>query len=156
VGLGRLTVLNGLRTGRPLWPLALLVLLAVPACTFTRHVTNPDAATLEPFQITLGQTTWTEVMALLGPPAPADPMQPNGAFGDHTLRYVVQDERCTACWLVITRPEWCDTQKVFEMLIEFDEDDLVIGVWRSARGTIRPPFQDEDDRMESRTQGRTR
>ncbi len=126
--------------------LALALGFSASGCTWARIVVNERVKTLDPSFIVEGQTTWREVLRRLGPPT----SQPS----DRSLIYSSSDQRVTEfggglfLWLPF---HWSDQQQVYALLVEFDDNGVVTGVYRTERGTIRPPFQGERKRRPATT-----
>jgi len=131
--------------------LATVVLLAgLPACSWNRTVANPEYRNINPSFIKVGQTTQREVIRKLGPPGlPKDEKKLVEFFSARHVKYVTYEDRCTVfsiTFFVFLPFTWCDMQNVSELLVEFDEQGVATGVYRTTRHTIRTPLDDEDDR----------
>lgn len=127
--------------------IAALVWLAA-GCTFSRTVTNESMRDLDVSFIKVGETTWLDVVRELGPPDPI-------IREVRQLTYTARDRR--SCELrigpVIYFPfEWFDEQRVERLMIDLNEEGVVIGVYRSWRDGIRPPFQSSGNRGEGSNQ----
>ena len=131
--------------------LATIVLLAVlPACSWKRTVTNPEYRNINPSFIKVGQTTQRDVIRKLGPPGlPNEMKKPGEFFSARHVKYVTFESRCTRFdirFFLFVPFLWCDQQNVSELLVEFDEQGVATGVYRTTGHTIRTPLDDEDDR----------
>lgn len=149
----------------------LLVVLAgslLTGCSFHRTVVNDGVRYLDPSFITVGKTTFREVLKEFGPPRTwrtdmgqlGPPLAGPDNLGDfgvpsptssiRHLKYSCADTRVTrldlAYWLHLPF-NWSDEREVEELLVEFDEKGVVSGVFRSLRDTIRPPLQGEGSRL---------
>ena len=128
----------------------LLVVLAgslLTGCSFHRIVINDGVRYLDPSFITVGETTWRDVLKEFGPPRTGAPSLTSSL---RHLKYSCVDTRVTrldlAYWLHLPF-NWSDEQEVDELLVEFDEKGVVSGVFRSGGDTIRPPLQGEGSRL---------
>jgi outer membrane protein assembly factor BamE (lipoprotein component of BamABCDE complex) len=122
----------------------------LPACSWNRTVANPEYRNINPSFIKVGQTTQREVIRKLGPPGLSDEMNNLGDyFSARHVKYVTLESRCTKFeipFFIFVPFVWCDKQNVSELLVEFDEQGVATGVYRTTRHTIRTPLDDEDDR----------
>lgn len=134
--------------------LALALALLAAGCTFSRVTTNEAVARLDPSFIRPGETTWEEVLARLGAPAPLDPITGEyDEFSPYYLHYASRDQYCFALntWPYVTLPFLaCDQQTVHEIAVEFYADGVVSDVHVIDREAILPPFESESGRAPPR------
>ncbi|RKY19643.1 MAG: hypothetical protein DRQ55_10145 [Planctomycetota bacterium] len=133
--------------------LALLALAAfcLPGCLFHRTRSNEHVLDLDTASIRVGQTTWSEVLDTLGPPAVANQNEDIGTYlSERHLLYRVTDSRDLTLIIppvaVLPFMRWADTEEYHELLITFDEDGVVDGVFVEEVGSIWELTQDEEDR----------
>lgn len=129
---------------------ALVALLSLSACTFSKIQVNKSLKDMDVSSIEVGETTWREVLRTLGPPAPTgDQENPLKNASARHLKYVFFESKYTAFlfgYIAILRFDWTDDQSVRELLVEFDEDGVVSGIFRTTNDTIWRPLQGEGSR----------
>lgn len=145
---------SGRAAGRPGAPgaclLALLVLALAPGCAFRRDLTNPQFRALDTSAVKVGQSTWVDVLATLGPPTPANAE----AIGQEAaslrlFRYPCTEVRTTSFTfpLYLILPfSWTDDALVADTVIEFDAQGVVSAIHQSGQVGIWRPFSGEEDR----------
>jgi len=136
--------------------LAVLILVAsLSACAFDRTQVNEQYLGMDTSSIEVGKTTWREVIRELGPPSPTVSTEnPLEYVSLRHLKYSSTDRRSTSFlfgYLLIMNFDWSDQQPVEELIVEFDDNGVVSGVWRTYNDTIRPPLQGEGSREEQVT-----
>ena len=129
---------------------ATLVLALLPGCAFNREVVNPQFRNLDTSALKVGVSSWTDVLAKLGPPTP-----PNSeAIGQEGaslrfFRYPCSEVRTTGFTFpigLVLPFTWTDDQLVADTVIEFDDNGLVAAIHQSGQVGIWRPWDDEDDR----------
>ncbi len=135
-------------------PCLMLTLMWLPTagCTFHRTVVNEHVRTLDPSALEIGETTWHEAMRELGPPVSANTPQKllRAELNQRSLRYLAAESRAVRLGLPLIYLRlpfrWSDSQNTYELLLEFDEDRRLTGVYETERETIWPPFASEPQR----------
>jgi hypothetical protein len=135
-----------------------LVVVVVPAwlpsagCTFHRIVVNEHVRMLDPSSLKVGETTWTEAIRELGVPVSANTPQKllRVELNQRSLRYTSAESRAVRLGIplmyAVLPLRWSDTQNTLELLLEFDEDQRLTGVYETYEETIWPPFTSEPKR----------
>ena len=136
--------------------LILAVALAWPplaGCRFHRTVVNEHVRTLDPSALRIGETTWTDAIRELGPPVSANTPQKllRAELNQRSLRYVAAESKAVRVGIPFTNGmlalRWSDTQNTYVLLLEFDEDQRLTGVYETRKETIWAPFTREPKRM---------
>jgi hypothetical protein len=128
-----------------LWP-------SSTGCALHRTVVNEHVRDLDPSTLRIGETTWTDAVRELGPPVSANtPHQLLRAdVQQRSLKYVAAEStavRLMIPLMVAALPvRWSDTQNSYELLLEFDENQRLTGVYETCRETIWQPFESEPKR----------
>lgn len=127
------------------------VALAGSSCAFERTVLNEGVEKIDTSGIVAGETSRTEVLMTLGAP----PVNSIEAAGTRTIdkdyfSYAVLDRRCfrfgfEELWL-ITPFRWCSTAYPYRLAVEFDEDGVVSGIYKTRRENIWRPFESDQHR----------
>ena len=141
---------------RPPLRIALLALaLVLAGCSFHRTVSNRAVSELDTAFIEVGRTTWLDVLRRLGPPAATSTWEiVSRPLTQRHLRYECTESRRTALdlsYILELLFVWSDSQRIHELLIEFDDRGRVSSVHRRRRHTIRPPLEGEGSRPEAET-----
>ena len=128
-----------------------MLVLLLTGCGWHRTIVNEDVMKLDAEWIEIGQTTWMEVLEKIGPPQDTANSQQilNARLNQHVLKYVCYDVKETFLLLAyyVSLPfHWTDQQQKRELVIEFDSDGKVIGVYDSHATSIWLPVSNEDDR----------
>lgn len=125
--------------------------LAGSSCAFERTVRNEGVENLDISGIVAGQTERVDVLMQLGAP-PINSIEAAGtrSIDKNYFSYAVQDERCFRfgfdSMLLITPFRWCSKDHPYRLAIEFDEDGIVSGIYKTRRDNIWPPFENETHR----------
>jgi hypothetical protein len=131
---------------------AALLSMAVAGCTFHRTVVNEHVRTLDPSSLKIGETTWTEAIRELGVPVSANRPQKllRAELNQRSLRYIASESHSVGLRIPLMYAvlpfRWSDTQNSYELLLEFDEDQRLTGVYETYEETIWPPFTSEPKR----------
>ena len=130
-----------------------MLILLLPGCGWHRTIVNEDVMKLDAEWIEVGQTTWMEVLEKLGPPQDTESTTQilNAKLNQNVLKYVCYDAKTTSLTLslgaYLQLPfHWTDEQKKRELVVEFDGNGKVIGVYDSHTESIWRPLSNEDDR----------
>ena len=121
---------------------SILTTLVLPGCAWERTVVNRQTRDLDLSFIKVNETTFSEVLARIGPPdVPLKDLR--------NFHYTSSDQRNTGLrltYFLFIPFRWFDQQHVVDTLIELDERGVVTSVARSRRSTIRPPLEGEGSR----------
>ncbi len=129
-----------------------LLWLSGTGCTLHRTVVNEHVRGLDPSTLRIGETTWTDAVRELGPPVSANTPQQllRSEVRQRSLKYVSAESttvRLMIPLMVVALPvRWSDTQNSYELLLEFDENQRLTGVYETCRETIWQPFESEPKR----------
>ena len=126
--------------------------LSTTGCAFHRTVANEHVRTLDPSTLRIGESTWTDAILALGPPVSANTPQKllRAELNQRSLRYVAGEANSVSLRIPLIYAmlpfRWSDSQTSYELLLEFDEDQRLTGVYETQRETIWPPFASEPKR----------
>ena len=141
------------RTGRcVLQGLVMLASLSATGCTVHRTVVNERVLRLDPSNLRIGETTWVEALEELGPPVSANTPQQllRAQLDERTLKYVAAERKIIGLLVPVivgVLPfRWSDLQNTYELLLEFDENKKLTGVYETRREAIWRPWAKEPER----------
>lgn len=136
--------------------IAALAVLLAQGCVFRATVQNPFTAELDPSWVTLGTTTWRDVLDRWGPPMPRTSESLTTELP--TLRYFRYTKTVNTTFAVLIPPtylllpwSWSDEQRTREVIIEFDERGVASDAYVRTDDVIWRPFESEPDRAPGRT-----
>ena len=122
-------------------PIILLLMMAT-GCVFRRASINRQRENIDVSFIDVGRTSYREVLEKRGPPdVPIKDLR--------NFHYTSTDRRMTGFFIrfFLFMPFiWYDEQRIHQVLVELDNDGTVIGVSKSVRDVVRPPFEGGTDR----------
>jgi len=126
--------------------------LSSTGCVLHRTVVNERVRDLDPSTLRIGETTWTDAVRELGPPVSANTPQQllRAEIQQRSLKYIAAEStevRLMIPLMVVALPvRWSDTQNLYELLLEFDENQRLTGVYETCRETLWLPFETEPKR----------
>ena len=136
-----------LRAGRCVLPgLVLLASLLATGCTLHRTVVNERMLRLDLSNLRIGETTWIGALEELGPPVSANTPQQllRAQIDERTLKYVAAESKTIGLMVPVivgVLPfRWSDLQNTRELLLEFDENHKLTGVYETRREAIWRPW----------------
>ena len=142
-----------LGAGRCAFPcLVMYVLLSETGCTVHRTVVNERVLRLDPSSLRIGETTWIGALEELGPPISANTPQQllRAQLNERSLKYVAAEGKTMGLMIPVmvgALPfRWSDVQNTYELLLEFDENKKLTGVYETRRGAIWRPWAKEPER----------
>ena len=133
----------------------LLGAAALPACSFHRGTVNGHLRSLDPSRIVVGRSTWRDVLRELGTPAAATHERLTREVPTlEYFRYVAvvgNTVGFTPSYWVSLPCEWRDTQRVYELLVEFDGAGVVSDLCVRTEDSIWRPLEGDADRVPPET-----
>ena len=142
-----------IRTGRCVLPgLVMLASLSATGCMVHRTVVNQKVLRLDASNLRIGETTWVGALEELGPPVSANTPQQllRAQLDERSLKYVAAERKTIGLMVPVivgVLPfRWSDLQNTRELLLEFDENHKLTGVYETRREAIWRPWAKEPER----------
>ncbi len=128
-----------------------LLSLVLPGCTFHRMQSNAAFRDIDPTSITVGESTWRDVLNELGPPSGATTERINAGLNSmSTFRYSCADQK-TFSWLfavLLVLPfKWSDNQTGYELVVELDPEGIVSDLYAVTDDSVWRPFSSPGERQ---------
>ena len=138
--------------------LAGLLGLALASCTFHRTQSNAAHRDLDPSGLTVGESTWRDVLRELGPPSGSSTERfTAGLTSMSTFHYACADEKqftMLLAYFLYLPFKWTDKEIGYELVVEFDSQGVISDLYSVRDRAVWRPFQSELDEREVAFYGR--
>jgi len=125
--------------------------LALTGCTFHRTKSNAVYRDLDISTLTVGKSTWRDVLNELGPPSGSTTEKVSAGLNSMaTFRYACADERqftMLLAYLLYLPFKWGDKQTGHELIVEFTPQGVISDLYAVDDSSVWRPFQSPVDRQ---------
>ena len=130
-----------------------LLAAVLSGCSFHRLQSNSVYRDLDPAVLTVGESTWRDVLNELGPPSGSTTARySEGLNSMASFRYGCADEKRFAmlfAYLLYLPFKWEDKQTGYELVVEFDRRGVVSDLYSVTEESAWRPFQSPGGRQVS-------